>query len=173
MYWRRKLTRLELALYAGLVGVALAVFLDRMLETVELAERSAMELTLSRLNAAVNVRLALDRLGGVEGSIRSDPGRNPVELARLPMTNFHGELDSSRLEELERGFWVFDRTRRELIYLPRLHRRLEVPGGGAAIRFRGVILPNDTFMLVPTHQYLWPKAFQGDSQLLAQLHCFS
>lgn len=166
MYWRRKLTRLELALYAGLVGVALAVFLDRMLETMELAERSAMELTLSRLNAAVNLRLALDRLGSAQGAIRSDPERNPVELARLSIANFHGELDAPRLDGLERGSWVFDRTRRELIYLPRLHRRLEVPGGGAAIRFRGVILPNDTFMLVPTHQYLWPRAFQEDSQLL-------
>lgn len=166
MYWRRKLTRLELALYAGLVGVALTVFLDRMLEAMELAERSAMELTLTRLNAAVNVRLALDRIGGADVAIRSDPGRNPVELAQLPLANFHGELDAPRLDELARGYWVFDRSRREFVYLPRLHRRLAVPGGASVIRFRGVILPDQTYMLVPTHQYSWIAASQEDSQVL-------
>jgi hypothetical protein len=103
----------------------------------------------------VTVRLALDRIGGGQGASRADPGANPVELAQLPLANFHGELDAPRLDELERGYWVYDRARRELIYLPRLHRRLEIPGGGSEIRFRGVILPNQTFMLVPTHQYSW------------------
>jgi|SRR6188508_2362133 len=153
MYWRRPLTRLELALYAAIVGVVLAVFLDRLLDTMELAERLAMEATVTRVNSALTVRVAADRLRGRPTRISEVLDRNPFEVAGAAASNSLGELDAPILEDLERGKWVFDRVGRELIYLPRLHRRLQATG--SVVRFRLVHRGDGTLALTPVLPYSW------------------
>ena len=154
IYWRRPLTRLELALYAGLVGIAAVFFVDRLLDYLELAERSSMEMTVARVNSAINVQLASEMLSGrliyVEPALR----RNPFELAKMPQTNYLGELDGPDLSALDRGNWLFDRPRGELVYLPRLQRGLRTPADGT-IRFHLVRRGGSTYMLVPTSEYIW------------------
>lgn len=154
IYWKRPLTRLELALYAGLVGMAVIFFASRLLDYLELAERASMEMTVARVNSAISVHLAYEMLGGrliyVEPALR----RNPFELAKMPQTNYLGELDDPDLSTLERGNWVFDRQRAELVYLPRLRRTLRVPEDGA-IRFHLILRAGSTYMLVPTSKYVW------------------
>jgi general secretion pathway protein G len=151
VYWHRRLTRLEAAISATLLAVFLAVFLERVLYYLELAERTVVVLTVSNVNSALNVRRAYDMLGG---QAMNDRVRNPFELAGMSPDNFLGEIDSPSLATLERGQWVFDRTRRELIYLPRLHRGLETTDPDGAIRFK-LELQRGVSMLVTTSDYAW------------------
>lgn len=156
IFWRRPLTRLEMALYAAIVSAALALFADQLVDYLELAERSSVDTTVARLNSSINVQLAYDMLGGrlipLEASLR----RNPFELAKMPQGNFLGELDDPDLSALERGNWVFDRTKSELVYLPRLRRGLRTTEGNDVLRFRLVKRSGSwTYMLAPTSKYTW------------------
>jgi general secretion pathway protein G len=149
--WRRRLTRLEAAISAAVVGVLLAVFLERILYYMELAERTVMVLTVSNVNSALSVRSAF---GVLAGRATTDKLSNPFDLAGMSPGNFVGELDSPNLATLERGQWVFDRIRRELIYLPRLRRGLALSDPEGAIRFR-LEHRGPNSMLVPTSEYTW------------------
>jgi hypothetical protein len=155
MYWRRPLTRLEMALYAAVVAVVLALFLERLLTYMELAERTVMEITVSRVNSALDVRRAYDMLAARAASDPASLSRNPFELAGMSPGNFHGEMDSPSLADLERGNWVFDRARRELIYLPRLRRGLDTADPDGAIHFKLEPRPDASYRLVPTPKYAW------------------
>ena len=152
MYWQRRLTRLEAGISAALIAVFLAVFLERVLYYMELAERTVMVLTVNNVNSALNVRRAYGMLGG---QAMNDRVHNPFALAGMSPANFLGEIDSSSLSTLERGQWVFDRTRGELIYLPRLHRGLETADPDGAIRFRLESRGREISILVPTSEYSW------------------
>lgn len=155
MYWRRNLTRLEIGIYAAVVGVVLAVFLERVLYYMELAERTAMEVTVSNVNSAINVQRAFGMLAGRAIDNPSAPPRNPFTLAEMAPANFIGEVDSPDLASLERGQWVFDRTRRELIYLPRLRQGLATSDPDGAIRFKLDPRGNTISALVPAAKYTW------------------
>jgi hypothetical protein len=155
VYWRRRLSTLEIAIYAALVAIVLAVFLERLLYYMELAERTVMEVTVSNVNSALHVRRAYDLLAGRSIDDPTAPSRNPFELAGMSPANFHGEIDSPSLADLERGHWVFDRTQRELIYLPRLRRGLDTADANGAIHFRLEPRGNAPSMLVPTSKYAW------------------
>jgi len=159
VYWRRRLTRLEIALYAALVGIVAAVFLERLLTYMELAERTAMEITVDRINSALRLRLAGDMLEGRLIDVPAALDRNPFELARMAPANFHRQLDGSSIGDLERGYWVFDRQRRELVYLPRLHRRLQTDDPDDAVRFHLIPGMGTTYVLVPASKYSWNWTF--------------
>lgn len=114
-----------------------------------------MEVTVSYVNSALNVRRAYDMLSGRAASDPGAPLRNPFELAGMSPVNFLGDIDSPNLANLERGYWVFDRTRRELIYLPRLRRGLTTADPDGALRFRLESRGNAISMLAPTSKYSW------------------
>jgi hypothetical protein len=71
---------------------------------------------------------------------------------RVP--RIHPDVNDARgLAELERGFWVFDRSGAQLIYLPQLYRGLDTPDG--MVRFRLVRGPGAPYLLVPAANYSW------------------
>jgi general secretion pathway protein G len=150
--WQRRLTRLEAGICAALVAAVLAVFLERALYYLELAERTVMMLTVTNLNSALNVRRAYGMLGAQP---MDDQLRNPFELAGMSPVNVLGEIDSPSLATLERGQWVFDRTRNELIYLPRLRRGLVIADPEGAIHFKLERRSHGMAMLAPTSEYSW------------------
>jgi hypothetical protein len=101
----------------------------------------------------VNVRLALYGLGGEYPDIA---GSNPFELARMAPANFLGETSIANVRGGGGAVWIYDRLRRELIYVPRLTRRLETSEAEKAIRFQLVRrVPGNAYMLVPTSNYRW------------------
>jgi hypothetical protein len=156
MYWRRPLTRMEMALSAAVVAVVMAVFLGRLLDYMELAERSNMETTVSYINSGINTGLAYDMLEGRPVNIAAGLKRNPFELARMSPVNFLGEVSGRDLASLEKGSWTYDRMSNELIYLPKLRRGLHTEDPYGAIRFRLVETKNKaSYMLVPTSAYTW------------------
>jgi hypothetical protein len=156
MYGRRRLTRLELGLYSVIIGIGLAVFLDRLYDAMELAERAAMEGTVNRINTAITIRLTQDLLTGRSPDMSATLARNPFDIARAIPPNYGGEVVAPNLAAMTRGVWVYELSKRELVYLPRLKRGLETVDGIEAIRFRLVASkPGGRYMLVPTSDYTW------------------
>jgi hypothetical protein len=156
MYWRRRLSRLEAAIYGTAVALVLLVFLERLLFYMELSERTVMEVTVSNVNSALHVRRAYDLLARkAAANDETALSHNPFELAGMSPANFLGEAVLPNLVGLERGNWIFDRSRRELIYLPRLSRSLQTADPDGAIRFRLEPRSNSGLMLAPTSKYKW------------------
>jgi len=147
VYWRRRLTRLEAGLYAAVVGILIAVFLERALYYMELAERATMEATIARLNSAIQFRIAHELLRGSIQNQASVHIANPFEYASAIPPNFQG----GPAETIEAGHWGFDG--RHVVYRPRLHRFLTAPDGmSPRARFR---LAREGHMLVPTSEWHW------------------
>lgn len=131
----RQRSYLESALYVIIAGALAALLLHRLQQLSEVAEKTAMEATVASLQSALYVRAAKAVLE--KKPIEAWQNRNPVELARAELPNYLGEFDHPDLATLEPGNWLYDRTRRELVYLV---RRAHNFSGGTdpvpAIRFR-------------------------------------
>jgi hypothetical protein len=156
IYWRRPLTRLECALYAALVGVLITVFLERALAYMELAERTAMEVTIQHVNSGLQIRRAAEMLQGRAIDGQKSLQRHPFDVAMMRVTNLHPDVaDREQLAELERGYWVFERSTKELIYLPQLHRRLQTEGSETVLRFHLIGGGSAPYVLVPAAKYSW------------------
>ena len=156
MYWRRRLTRLEIAIYAAVCAILIALFADRALGYMELAEKAAMHTTLSVLASGINAHLAAEMLRGPAPAAAAWSGRNPVEVAGTTLPSFVGDLGLRELASLERPAWTFDAQHGELVYLPRLHRALTTPDPAGALRFR--LVPHASglgYRLVSTSRYKW------------------
>jgi prepilin-type N-terminal cleavage/methylation domain-containing protein len=133
-------TLLELTVVVVVVAVLIAVALDRLLRYAELAERAAMEQSISAMKSALGLRFAALYLRGRVGAIQALPEENPMDwLAERP-PGYLGELWGPALETLERPSWYFDRARRELVYAP-LRTRYLVPSraNDPRIRYRVIV----------------------------------
>lgn len=154
MYWQRRLTRLEVGIYACVASVAIAVFLEHLLQHMELAERTSMEVTISRVNSRIHLARAYAILKG-EHAADAPQQTNPFELSGVTPPNFLGTVDIVELKSVERGSWLFNKATGEVIYLPRLHRGLRTEDPDSAIRFSWALAAGGMHMLVPTPQYAW------------------
>lgn len=133
----RQRSYLESALYVAIVGVLAALLLHRLQQLSEVAERTAMEATVARLQSALYVRAAKAILEGQAVGNGAWEASNAIALARAELPNYLGEFDAPDLATLEPGNWLYDRGRRELVYLVR--RAASFSGGRdavPAIRFR-------------------------------------
>ena len=123
----RGFSLLELAIVVAIVAVLITVALDRLLRYAELAERAAMEQSVSAMKSALGLRFAALYLRGRVGSIQALPEENPMDwLAERP-PGYLGELWQPALATLERPSWYFDRARKQLVYVP-LRTRYLVTG---------------------------------------------
>ena len=157
-YGRRKLARVEIAVYAVVIATLVVVFSSYLLEYMEMAEKTAMETTVSSVSAAINLRYATLVMAGERAAAAQWSTANPFELARAFPPNYRGELGAEQRLELERPAWAFDELRAELVYLPRLHSYL-ADGTIDELRFR--LEPNASgfgFQLAPTLPYTWRLA---------------
>jgi len=155
-YGNRRLTRLEIGIYAIGGVIVFALFADRALDYMEWAERTAMYTTLTVLASSVNARVAADMLRGSAKPAGSFAGGNPFELAGTRPPSFVGELGSRGLSSLDRPAWVFDAPRGEVVYLPRIRRALRTQDPAGALRFRLVPHPSGLgYSLVSTSRYDW------------------
>jgi hypothetical protein len=156
IYGARPLTRLEAALYGGIAAVLIGLLAGRLLDAMEVAERTTMQATVARLNAAITTRLAYEVMRGEVGNVQAWTRRNPFDLARMSPGNFSGAFDAPVPGELERGSWAFDVARAELIYSPRLRTGLQTSDPDGFVRFHGVAAANGMgYTLVPATPYRW------------------
>jgi len=133
----RQRNYLESALYVIIASALAALLLHRLQQLSEVAEKTAMEATVARLQSALYVRAAKTVLSGRVQIERDWRERNPVLLAHADLPNYLGEFDHPKLARLKSGSWLYDRGRHELVYLV---RRANNFSGGTdpvpAIRFR-------------------------------------
>ena len=157
MYERRRLTRLEIGIYAVGCAFLLAIFANALLDYMELAENTAVHITLQSVTSAIDMRLAADLIRGRPIARGSWSGRNPFEIAGgSSPPSFSGELGDRSLAALERPAWTFDARSGELIYLPRLRRGLSTNDPDGVLRFRLLPRPGGPgYMLVSTSHYEW------------------
>jgi hypothetical protein len=160
----RQRSYLESALYVIIAGTLAALLLHRLQQLSEVAEETAMEATVARLQSALYVRAARAVLADGTKIERDWAERNPVLLAHAHLPNYLGEFNHPDLTTLEPGNWLYDRGRHELVYLV---RRAEYFSGGTdpvpAIRFRlqiertrsGAYSP---YLLHPVTPYDWGPA---------------
>jgi hypothetical protein len=157
MYGRRRLTRIEMAVYAFIVAALLVVFARYVLEFMEMAEKAAMETTVMNVTAAINLHYAAAMVAGQPIATGTWVAANPFELARAFPPNYRGTVGEHDAAGLDRPAWLFDPLRAELVYLPRLHSHLE--DGTDELRFR---LERHAagfgFVLAPTPPYRWHAA---------------
>lgn len=165
MYGRRRLTRVEMAVYAFIVAMLVAVFSSYILDYMEMAEKAAMETTVANVTSAINLRYAVLVMSGRQADSAQWFRGNPFELAGISPPNYRGLLGTTSIEELGRPAWLFDAPNAELVYLPRLYSHLD--GDGAdELRFRLEPHPSGFgFLLVPAVPYRWALAFAKDSQI--------
>jgi hypothetical protein len=155
MYGRRPLTRLEAGLYSALIGIAITFFAWQMLDYMEIAERAAMNATLSNVSSALNTRAAQELFGSRRPAADWTRG-NPFEIARVIAPNYVGRIDAAGVGSLPSASWAFDETRGELIYTPRLHFNLRGGDPQQVLRFRLMPSPRGIgYVLEPTAAYRW------------------
>jgi hypothetical protein len=138
----RKRNYLQSALYVIIAGVLAAVLLERLLTYAEAAEKAAMEATVSRLHAGLYVRMAYLALRGEYDQIDELAVQSPFAATDARSTNYLGEFDGFP-GDVDGGKWLFDRTRHELVYVPKLSRFLESGSDGgsmSSIRYRVEVL---------------------------------
>ncbi len=158
MFGRRRLTRVELAVYAVIVATLLVIFASYVLQYMEIAEKAAMETTVNNVTSTINLRYAVLLMRGRSLEAARWTTENPFELAGTFPPNYRGALGAGDALDLERPAWVFDVPRAELVYLPRLHSQL---GDGSIdeLRFRLERHPSGFgFVLAPTSPYAWNPA---------------
>jgi hypothetical protein len=157
MFGRRKLTRVEMAVYAFIIAVVVAVFSSYVLTYMELAEKVAMETTVTNTTAAINIRYAMLVMDGHGSQAARWTSANPFELARTFPANYRGTAGTAA-GSVDRPAWLFDAGRAELIYLPRLYSHLS-HGDADEVRFRLERHPSGFgFVLAPTSSYTWEVA---------------
>lgn len=120
----RQRNYLQSALYVIVAGICATVLLERLLAYAEGAEKYAMEATLSRLHSALYARVAYHAMRQEVAAIEALSGASPFVAADVTASNYLGEFDGVPVEA-SGGRWLFDRGRRELVYLPRYSRFLE------------------------------------------------
>lgn len=138
----RQRNYMQSGLYVIIAGILAAMLLERLLTYAEIAEKSAMEATLSRLHAAMYTRVAYLTMRGDHTAIEALATQSPFESAAMRSTNYLGEFVGLP-SGVEDGNWLYDRLRNELVYLPNLKRSFVMRSEDEAVphlRFRLEVL---------------------------------
>lgn len=146
----RQRNYLQSGLYVVIVGILAAVLMERLLTYAEVAEKSAMEATLSQLHAGLYARVAFLALRGEYETIEALPRRSPFPTAAMQAGNYRGEFVGVPAE-IEGGSWLYDQLRNELVYVPNLKRYLVADPDEQAVahlRFRLEVLRSPTQSLM-------------------------
>lgn len=123
-----------------IVAVLFSVGLERLRRYAELAEKSAMEQSVSAMRSALGLRFAALYLKGSSEAIQRLTDENPMEWLAEKPPGYLGELWAPELVGLERPSWYYDRRTRELVYVPLRTRFLQAgPAGDVRIRYKVVV----------------------------------
>jgi len=79
--------------------------------------------TLGQLQSALYTRVAYLSLRGDHEALESLPAKSPFVAAHMRATNYLGEFVGVPAEAAG-GSWLYDRVRKELVYVPNLKRHL-------------------------------------------------
>lgn len=112
----RGFSLLELVVVIVIIGILLAVALNRLLPYIDEAERVGV-LTLEGQIKSTLVTDAAKRIaGGRAASISELDGSNPMRLMLEAPTNYVGEKRADQRDAVPRRNWYFDLKTRRLVY---------------------------------------------------------
>ncbi|MFA7270174.1 MAG: hypothetical protein WC073_12585 [Sterolibacterium sp.] len=97
--------------------------LNRLHELQEMGEKTAVEITISNINAGLRWEMADRIMTGREASIVEMDGSNPVHWLEKAPEGYLGEYPAMP-DRFPPGAWYFDTSRKELRYRPILERNL-------------------------------------------------
>lgn len=120
-------TLFELFVAAIVLGVLALFLLDRVLTYQEMAEKTAVEMTIMNMRTGLRYQVAEFMVHNQDNEIAGLVGENPVKWLDPPPPNYIGELKSPRWDEIPPGNWYFDPGTRELCYRIKRKRNF-VPG---------------------------------------------
>jgi len=158
----RQRSYLQSALYVAIAGILAALLLERLLTYAEAVEKAKMEVTLSRLHSGLYAQLALRALKGERNAVERLNTRSPFAVLEWRLPEYLGEFDGVP-SDADDGRWLFDRTRNELVYVPRHKRHLRAPSSASplvVLRFRvelqrGAAGAYSGVTLVPVEPFQW------------------
>jgi hypothetical protein len=132
--------RLELALVTLVVAVLLSVVLSRFFGLMVDAERLHLMQVENRLKNALSLEMSSYVVRGQWRRLAELADSNPMQLLDDTPENYLGERFEPDLEIQPAGVWLFDASRRVLVYLVRntAEFRSELPGR-ARVEYRLVL----------------------------------
>ena len=125
MFKNKGFSLLELVIVLTMIGVLIAIAINKLPAWQAQAERAAVENVAGSLRSALGIKVASFITQGDMAGIRALVGSNPMEqLAEIP-GNYAGVKGGAEAAAVEGGQWYFDAVARQLVYRV---RNAEVPG---------------------------------------------
>jgi general secretion pathway protein G len=108
---------LEFAVAVVVIGILMAILLQRVFYYQGEAERVAVEQTVANVRTALEIKVAERKLPGSSIDLTILAEQNPLNLLKSKPANYVGELFKPGDDDIGRGNWCFDRHDKSLIYL--------------------------------------------------------
>jgi prepilin-type N-terminal cleavage/methylation domain-containing protein len=107
----------ELAIVVIVIGILMAILLDRLAFYRQQAEDIMFKTTLVNMRTGLRIRVMLMSNSGTPEGLRTLQGVNPITFLEQPPSNYLGELDPVEEERLPRGHWYYKKRDHYLRYL--------------------------------------------------------
>ena len=109
-------TRLEWALVTAISGILITLFLYRILDLMEDVERVNLLQREGEFKTALSHAMSSHVMAGEFVKIGELEAVNPMRLLQQPPQNYLGEEERPDLAMLPGGVWIFDSSRKVLVY---------------------------------------------------------
>lgn len=110
------ITLFEMLVMSVVLGVLALFLLDRVQTYQEMAEKSAVDMTIMNMRTGLRYQMADYLVQNQDQKIVGLVGQNPVKWLVTPPPNYLGEIQGQPEKEMARGKWHFDTKMRELCY---------------------------------------------------------
>jgi type II secretory pathway pseudopilin PulG len=114
---QRGASLLEFAVSVCVLGILIAVLLNRVFFYQGEAERAAVESTVAALRTALEIKVTQLKLLDRSEDLTFLTEENPLNLLKVKPANYSGELYNPSNDDIGNGNWCFDRGDKTLIYL--------------------------------------------------------
>jgi len=156
------LTWIEFSVVASVLAVLAGSLLTALLYYEELAEATAVQLTVQNIRSGLRYQIADRLVAGRSPQIGQLLGANPVSWLERSPDGYVGIVRTGSVRSLPGGSWFYDIDRGEIGYVPKLSFHLAAePGERAILRWRMQALRSpapgeaEGLMLVAVTPYRW------------------